>query len=101
MATVQFPSWAYNLTAPAQIVASQAAFNALGAGWQMTPFPAPLSNVPVDPGFTDTDTRLQQIMIELRVLNLITAQGFGNILEPVDLQGLRTDVLNADSGLTT
>ena len=102
MAGPAFPSYAYNATQPAQVVASQAAFTALGAGWAFTPFVTPpLSNIaPADPGFTDTDIRLQQMLVELRVLNakFYEANPGG---DPPDSTGLRADILATDSGLST
>ncbi len=102
MAVIQFPSWAFNATQLPQIVASQAAFTAHGTGWAFTPFPTPpVANIaPFDPGFTDTDIRLQQMLIELRVLNakFHEANPGG---DPPDSTGLRADVLANDSGLST
>lgn len=99
MAVVTYPSWAYSATQPAQIVASAIAFAALGAGWSYTPFPPPGSTVPFDPGLPDTDTRLQQLLIEARVTNLLLGQEFNT---KDDLQTvLRPDVLANDSSLTS
>lgn len=105
MAGPAFPSWAYNNGGQAsQIVASQAAFNALGppGSWSLTPFPpSPPSTVPFDPtpSYPVTDTRLQQILIESRILNMMIAHAFAI---PDDLQTtLRPDVLANDSGVST
>ena len=104
-----FPSWAYNATLrQSQIVASQAAFNALGSGWSFSPFPDPVpSGVPFDVTGSPTvpiavpitDTRLQQILVEARMLNIMFAHT-NNITD--DLQTiLRPDVLANDSGIAT
>jgi len=105
MAGPAFPSWAYNNAGQAsQVVASQAAFNALTppGSWSLTPFPpSPPSNVPFDPtpSYPVTDTRLQQMLIEARILNMMFAHAFAI---PDDLQTtLRPDVLANDSGLST
>lgn len=99
---VAFPTWAYNLTQPAVIVATQAQFNALpGSGWALTPFASSTSSIPTDPGLTDTDIRLQQILIENRVSNILLQSMAAPALDSVDLTGLRADVLAVDSGLTT
>ena len=95
-----FPSWAYNATQPAQIVASQAALTALGSGWQTTPFPpTPPVSVPFDLNLPTTDTRLQQILIEARVGNLLLAQGLNIADDPAGV--MRAEVLANDSGLAT
>ncbi len=105
MAGIAYPSYAYNNGGQAaQIVASQAAFNALlpPGVWSLTPFPpSPPSNVPFDPtpSYPVTDTRLQQILIELRVLNLMSAQAFNIGDDPTTT--LRADVLANDVGLST
>jgi len=106
MAGPAFPSWAYNNGGQAsQIVASQAAFNALGPPgvWSLTPFPpSPPSNVPFDPtpSYPVTDTRLQQILIEMRILNFMFANVNPGITD--DPQTIiRPDVLANDSGLST
>lgn len=99
MAAFNFPTWAYNLTQPAQIVNTQAQFNALpGTGWSLTPF-ANSSSAPTDPGLTDTDIRLQQILIENRISNQLLQFGFNLVDDPVTQ--LRPDILANDSGLTT
>ena len=102
MAVVAYPSWAYNSVGQAsQIVASATAFAALKppGSWALTPYFIPPSSVPVDPGLPDISTRLQQILIEMRVLNLQIQDG----LNLADDQStvLRADILNNDSGLTT
>ena len=95
-----FPSWAYHQTQSAQIVASAAAFAALGAGWSYTPF-ATSSTIygPSDSGLTNTDLRLQQILDEARVQTLMLAQGFLIADDPQTL--LRPDVLANDSSVSS
>ena len=98
--TPPFPSFAYNLTAPALIVSSQAAFNALGTGWSFTPFPPPGQPFgPFDPGLTDTDIRLQQLLIEARMQNMILVQAFNIADDPQTV--LRPDILANDSSVTS
>ena len=98
--TPPFPSFAYNLTSPAQIVLSQAAFNALGTGWSFTPFAPPGQPFgPFDPGLTDTDIRLQQLVIEARMQNMMMAQAFGITDDPQAV--LRPDILANDSSVTS
>lgn len=95
-----YPSWAYNSAGqPAQIVANLAAFNALGGigTWSTTPFPGS-GTVPSDPNLTDTDTRLQQIMVEARLSNNLLA---AIAQMPDDLLAWRQDIIANDSGLTT
>lgn len=102
MAVVAFPSWAYNNSGqPAQIVATQAAFDALGGvgTWAKTPYATTVSTAPTDPGFVDTDIRLQQILIETRITNWLLQMGLNIVDDPV-LQ-LRPDVLANDSSLTS
>lgn len=101
MAAILFPSFVYNATQPAQIVASQAAFNALpGTGWAFTPFPVVAPPVvPSDPGFINTDTRLQQQLVEMRMLNAMFAQANGITDDPQTM--LRPDYLANDSGIAT
>ena len=102
MAGIAFPSYAYNSAGQApQIVASQAAFTALGGPgtWAFSPYAVPPSNVPIDPGFTATDTRLQQMLVELRVANLQLQAGL-NLADDPQTQ-LRPEVVANDSGLTT
>lgn len=96
-----YPSWVYNATQlTQQIVQNVAAFNALPAPgvWTTTPY-AGLSGIPTDPNLTDTDIRLQQILIENRITNQMLAIGM-NIMDDPQLQ-LRPDILANDSGLTT
>lgn len=99
-APTSYPSYAYNPTQLSTvIVANVAAFNALpGPGvWTTTPY-AGVSGIPADPGLTDTDIRLQQILIENRVSNQLL-QFIGNLTDdPVEL---RAEILAGDSGLTT
>lgn len=99
-APTSYPSWAYNATQLSSlIVQNVAAFNALpGPGtWTTTPYPG-ISGIPTDPGLTDTDIRLQQILIENRMGNALLQWGF-NLSD--DLSILRADILANDSGLTT
>lgn len=96
-----YPSWVYNATQlTQQIVQNVAAFNALPAPgvWTTTPY-AGLSGIPTDPNLTDTDIRLQQILIESRITNQMLQIGM-NIMDDPQLQ-LRPDILANDSGLTT
>ncbi len=100
-APTSYPSWAYNSTQLASLIVNNvAAFNALpGPGtWTTTPF-AGVTGIPTDPGFTDTDIRLQQILIETRVQNQLLQIGFGMSDDPVTQ--IRPDVLANDSGLST
>lgn len=95
-----YPSWVYNSTQLSSLViTSAAAFAALpGPGtWTTTPY-AGVSGIPTDPGLTDTDIRLQQILIENRMTNAVLTWGF-NLSD--DLPTLRADILANDSGLTT
>ncbi len=96
-----YPSWVYNSTQfLAVIVNNVTAFNALPAPgvWTTTPYPG-LGGIPTDPGLTDTDIRLQQILIENRISNQLLQFGFGMSDDPVTQ--LRPDILANDSGLTT
>lgn len=97
-----YPSWAYNATQPAVIVASLVAFNALPAPgvWSSSPFPAVPPSTPSDPGFLITDARLQQVLIELRVANQLQQQGF-NLPADVDMTGLRGEIAANDSSITS
>lgn len=95
-----YPSWVYNATQFSQlIVQNVAAFNALPAPgiWTTTPYPG-VSGIPADPGLTDTDVRLQQILIESRLGNNLLAM-LGPF--PDDLIAWRQDIAANDSGLTT
>ena len=95
-----YPSWVYNSAQNTSlIVANVAAFNALGGSgtWTTTPFPG-VSGIPADPGLTDTDVRLQQILIENRLSNNILA-AIGSM--PDDLLAWRQDIVANDSSLTT
>ncbi len=95
-----YPSWVYNSTQLASLIVNNVtAFNALPAPgvWTTTPFVG-VSGIPVDPGFTDTDIRLQQILIENRMANAILLSGL-NMSD--DYLTWRQDFLNNDSGLTT
>ncbi len=99
-APTSYPSWAYNSTQQsALIVQNVAAFNALPSPgvWTTTPYPG-LGGFPTDPGLTDTDIRLQQILVESRLGNNLVA-----MLGPFsdDLVAWRQDIAANDSGLTT
>lgn len=99
-APTSYPSYVFNSTQSLQqIVTTVAQFNALGGAgtWTTTPFPG-ISGIPTDPGMTDTDIRLQQILIEGRMSNALLSWGF-NLSD--DLATLRADILANDSGLTT
>mgnify|MGYP001569008680 CR=1 FL=1 len=89
-----FPTWAYNLTQPAQLVQTQAALTALGSSWSTTPF------APTPPDADVEEVRQKQILIETRIMNLLLKEGF-NIKDEVDGTGLRADVLANDSSLTS
>lgn len=95
-----YPSWVYNSTQLVSvIIPSVAAFNALpGPGtWTTTPYVG-VSGIPADPGLTDTDIRLQQILIENRVSNQLL-QFIGNLTDdPVEM---RAEILAGDSSLTS
>lgn len=96
-----YPSFAYNSTQLVSlIVPNVAAFNALGGPgvWTTTPF-AGISGIPTDPGLTDTDIRLQQLLIESRISNQLLQFGFNLVDDPVTQ--IRPDILANDSGLTT
>lgn len=102
MAGIAFPSWAYNATQGiSQIVASQAAFNALtGPGvWSFNPFPPASQIAPGDPGFSITDDRLQQMLVEARMLNMMFAHANAIVEDPQST--LRPDILANDSAITT
>ncbi len=99
-APTSYPSAAYNATQLKTVVVQDlAGFNALsGVGtWTTTPYPG-LSGFPVDPGLTDTDIRLQQILVESRLGNNLMAM-LGSISD--DLVAWRQDIVANDSGLTT
>ncbi len=99
-APTSYPSYVYNSTQSSTlIVQNVAAFNALPAPgtWTTTPYPG-VSGIPADPGLTDTDVRLQQIMIENRLSNAILLAGFSM---SDDYLTWRQDFLANDSGLTT
>ena len=96
-----YPSWVYNGTQLTQVVVQNvAAFNALpGPGvWTTTPFVG-VTGIPTDPNLTDTDIRLQQILIESRISNQLLQFGFNLVDDPVTQ--LRPDVLLNDSSLTS
>lgn len=99
-APTSYPSYVYNSTQQSTlIVGTVAAFNALPAPgtWTTTPYPG-VSGIPADPGLTDTDVRLQQILIENRLANAILLSGFSM---SDDYLTWRQDFLANDSGLTT
>lgn len=96
-----YPSWVYNSTQLVSlIVQNVAAFNALPAPgvWTTTPYLG-VGGIPTDPGLTDTDIRLQQILIENRISNQLLTYGFNLPDDPANQ--LRPDILANDSGLTT
>lgn len=100
-APTSYPSWAYNATQQsALIVQNVAAFNALPAPgvWTTTPYPG-LNGYPTDLGLTDTDIRLQQILIESRISNQLLTY-LGNLPDDPASQ-LRLDILANDSSLTS
>lgn len=100
-APTSYPSWAYNATQFSSLIVNNvAAFNALPAPgvWTTTPYPG-LGGFPVDPGLTDTDIRLQQILIESRIGNQLLTYGFNLPDDPATQ--IRPDILANDSGLTT
>lgn len=101
-APTSYPSWVYNSTQfLSQVVSNVTAFNALPAPgvWTTTPFAGVGTIAPSDPGFTDTDIRLQQILVETRVQNQLLQIGFGMSDDPVNQ--IRPDVLLNDSSLTS
>jgi hypothetical protein len=100
-APTSYPSYAYNATQfSTVIVASAAAFNALPAPgvWTTTPYAGVGGIAPNDPGMTDTDIRLQQILIENRIQNQLLQFGFNLADDPIELRG---EILANDSGLTS
>jgi hypothetical protein len=105
MAGLAFPSYAYNSAGQSSvIVQNQTAFQALaGPGaWSFTPFPIATVTAPQDtiPGvLSATDVRLQQMLIELRVMNQVLVNGLGVQDDPA--LSLRPDILANDSGLNT
>jgi hypothetical protein len=99
-APTSYPSYAYNSTQLSTvIVANVTQFNALPAPgvWTTTPY-AGVSGIPADPGLTDTDVRLQQILVESRLGNNLLAM-LGSFTD--DLLTWRQDIVANDSGLTT
>jgi hypothetical protein len=97
-----YPSWIYNATQQsALIINTVAQFNALPSPgtWTTTPYVGIGSIAPTDPGFTDTDIRLQQILVECRVMNQMLQIGLNVVDDPVTQ--IRPDVLANDSALTT
>lgn len=95
-----YPSYVFNSTQQVALtVPNVAAFNALpGPGvWTTTPFPG-IGGIPTDPGLTDTDIRLQQILIENRVQSQFLSFLYGTVDDPVEL---RAEILANDSSLTS
>lgn len=95
-----YPSWVYNATQLASlIVINVGQFNALPSPgtWTTTPYPG-ISGIPTDPGLTDTDIRLQQILIETRVQSQLLQFGFALNDDPLEL---RAEILAGDSSLTS
>ncbi len=95
-----YPSYAYNSTQQSTVIVQNVAqFNALPAPgvWTTTPYPG-VSGIPADPGLTDTDVRLQQILVEARLGNNLVAM-LGSFAD--DLVAWRQDIAANDSGLTT
>lgn len=95
-----YPSWVFNAVQNASLIVSTVGqFNALPTPgvWTTTPFPGS-AGIPTDPGLTDTDIRLQQILVESRLGNNLLA-----MLGPFsdDLLTWRQDIAANDSGLTT
>ena len=105
MAAIPFPTWAYNQVGvnqqPAQIVQTQAQLTALGSAWATTPFPVTPTTAPSDPGFAVLDTRQQQLLVEVRMQNLLLKEGILPALSADDLTAMRAEVLALDSGITT
>ena len=105
MAVIAFPTWAYNQVGvnqqPAMIVQTQAALTALGSAWATTPFPVTPTTAPSDPGFAILDTRQQQLLVEVRMQNLLLKEGILPALSSDDLTTMRAEVLALDSGITT
>lgn len=104
MAAIAFPSWAFNSAGqPAVIVASQAAFQALGGvgTWAFTPFPTALITAPIDttPVLTATDVRLQQLMVDIRTMIQVIAIGL-NVVDDPQTQ-IRPDIQANDVSLST
>lgn len=102
MAGIAYPTWAYNSAGQASVIVTSAtAFAALGGlgSWSTTPYYVPPASVPVDAGLTNTDTRLQQMLIEQRVTNLILQYGL-NVMDDPQTQ-LRAEVLANDSSLVS
>lgn len=99
-APTSYPSYAYNSTQQSTVVVTTvAAFNALPLPgvWTTTPYPG-VSGIPTDPGLTDTDIRLQQILIENRVQSQFLSYLYGTADDPVEI---RAEVLANDSSLTS
>lgn len=106
MAGIAFPSWAYNSAGQAaQIVTTQAAFNALAAPgtWALTPYTTTLGTAPIDTTatLTATDIRLQQSLVEQRVMNQLLYTLVSGQVAPDDPVSLRADVVANDALLTS
>lgn len=110
MATIAYPSYAYNSAGqPAVIVINAAAFTALsGPGtWAFTPYPpqTPAGTPPIDSlslgtgSLTSTDTRLQQILIENRMQSYMQQQAF--LIAEDAITQMRADILANDSSITS
>ena len=98
-APTSYPSWIYNSTQLlALVIDTVEEFDALpGPGqWTTTPFVVPPADTPSDPGFIVTDQRLQQILIESRVANLMLSAG---LLPGAGAQDEQDDVTGQDAGL--
>lgn len=90
-----YPSWVYNSTQLSSlIVQNVAAFTALGGlgTWTTTPFSTTSSTF--DPNEQITDTYLKNMLVELRVNNYLTAQGFQITDDPQTV--IRPDVVAND-----
>lgn len=101
MAGIAFPTYAYQNVSPysQQIVLTQAALTALGVTWSTTPS-APIGQIaPADPNLTNTDIRLQQILVENRITNQLLQQGMNISDDP--MTQLRPDILANDSALSS
>lgn len=99
-APTSYPSYVYNSTQLSSLVINNVAqFNALPAPgvWTTTPYPG-ISGIPTDPGLTDTDIRLQQILVESRVQSQLLQFGFSLVDDPVEI---RSEVLANDSSLNS
>lgn len=101
-----YPSWVYNQVAvspqPAFIITSDAQLTALGSTWAVTPYPPTTTTAPYDLGFVVLDTRMQQLLVEARMQNLMLHDALlPGSLTADDLTRLRAEVLALDSAITT